>query len=99
MNYQVYIRPDAEEELQEIIAWYYGISEELTLKFFDEFYQKLDILSDTPLIYQKVHHNYRRVLLNKFPYAVYYQVFDKRIGIFAIIHGAKNPEQLTQRLN
>lgn len=37
--------------------------------------------------------------MKKFPYAVYFQVSEEEILVVAIVHGARNPDQVDNLLN
>jgi plasmid stabilization system protein ParE len=52
----------------------------------------LDGIEAHPFGYQVVYRNTRRVLLDKFPYSVYYLVQDESVIVLAVIHHKRNPE-------
>jgi len=47
-----------------------------------------------PLAFHLVHRTFRRVLLQRFPYALFYQFADDRIIVVAVLHQARDPEAL-----
>jgi plasmid stabilization system protein ParE len=49
---------------------------------------------DTPL----VHEAYRRGLVRRFPYAVFYEFIENSVTVYAVIHAARDPEKWRQRL-
>jgi plasmid stabilization system protein ParE len=51
--------------------------------------------NDTPLIYRQL----RRVLVRRFPYAVYFGVDAADIVIFAVLHQRRAPKILDDRLD
>ena len=50
-----------------------------------------------PLIYRKIYRDFRRVLLARFPYVLYFLLERDAVVIFLLIHGARDPA-LTHRL-
>jgi hypothetical protein len=45
-----------------------------------------------------VHENYRRGLVRRFPYAVFYEYAEDTVTIYGIFHTSRNPEKWRQRL-
>ena len=52
----------------------------------------MDRIEAHPFGYQVVYRNTRRVLLDKFPYSVYYLIQDAGVIVLAVIHHKQNPE-------
>jgi plasmid stabilization system protein ParE len=50
-----------------------------------------------PLLFPPVHRGLRRVLLRRFPYAVYYRVDDDAIRVIAVLHTAMDVARLGER--
>lgn len=48
----------------------------------------------TPIIFEK----YRRALIRRFPYAIFYEYLADTIYIYSIFHTAQNPDKWRQRL-
>ena len=45
-----------------------------------------------PLLFQPVYQEFRRVLLKRFPYALYFRIAGQTVVAFMVIHGARNPK-------
>jgi plasmid stabilization system protein ParE len=45
-----------------------------------------------------VHKQYRRALLRRFPYAVFYEYEMRTVTIYAVLHGSRDPDKWRQRL-
>lgn len=52
----------------------------------------LAALEEFPELFARVHGNVRRVIVSRFPYAVFYQVEADRIVVLAVLHTARDPE-------
>ena len=46
-----------------------------------------------------VHESYRRALVHRFPYAVFYEETEEAVIVFAVFHGSQNPAQWRSRLS
>ncbi|MGH9606189.1 MAG: type II toxin-antitoxin system RelE/ParE family toxin [Terracidiphilus sp.] len=54
--------------------------------------EALDRIEANPFSSQVFYRNTRKVLLEKFPYGVFYVIKDTRIYIIAVIHHKRNPK-------
>ncbi|MEW6077373.1 MAG: type II toxin-antitoxin system RelE/ParE family toxin [Thermodesulfobacteriota bacterium] len=52
----------------------------------------------TPELYPKVHEDYRRALVRRFPYAVFYEFTGKHVTIYSIFHTSQDPRKWRLRL-
>ena len=51
-----------------------------------------------PEMHAMVHKEYRRALVRRFPYAVFYEHVAGTITVYCIFHTSRSPEKLRQRL-
>ena len=49
-------------------------------------------------MHAKVHEEYRRALVRRFPYAVFYEVTDATVTVYCIFHTSREPEKWRKRL-
>jgi toxin ParE1/3/4 len=93
---QVVFRPQAEDEVLEVRQWYEAKRPGLG----QEFGQQLDILvariAERPLAFPRVHHETRRAVLQRFPYAIYFRVATEVVVVLAI-HGRQHPSRWRRR--
>jgi plasmid stabilization system protein ParE len=47
----------------------------------------------TPEMHAVVHEHYRRGLVRRFPYAVFYEYVGDRVTVFAVFHTARDPQK------
>ena len=94
---KVIIRPEAKRDLREAKTWYRNISPELR----DDFVRRVDdaiaLAKERPLAFQIVHRTFRRVLLHRFPYALFYHAGEDRIVVVGVLHQAREPEMIQSR--
>jgi plasmid stabilization system protein ParE len=56
-------------------------------------------LRHTPLIYQAVRHDIRRVHLKPFRYGLYFRVVDDRVIVIACLHTSRSPRAIARTLS
>src|SRR5437870_8727410 len=91
--------PEAEQDIDEAYAWYerrrVGLGEEF-LTCVDACIQAI---RRTPEMHPLVHENYRRSLVRRFPYAVFYEYADDKVVVYCVIHTARDPAKWRERLS
>ena len=98
MSYRVKFRPEAEKDLEESAKWYEQQRVNLGFDFLDEVDKKCKIIKNDPLIYEEVYKNLRRVMVDRFPFNVFYFVESKSVVIVAVIHGSRHPKKWQKRI-
>jgi len=88
----------AEDEFAEAIAYYNEQSEGLGLELAVELKRTIGRILDYPFAWMLLATRTRRCRLNRFPYAVLYQVRDSLILVVAIQNLHKHPESWKSRL-
>jgi plasmid stabilization system protein ParE len=96
---QVYIRPEAEADLDDAALWYQTQAAGLGYEFLDEIKKTLQIMADNPEIFQEIYKNVRRAIVQRFPFVIYYQIEEETIVVLGIIHASRNPHNWKKRLN
>lgn len=56
--------------------------------------EAISLVQKQPLAFRLVHRTFRRVLLRRFPYALFYQFEEDRIVVVAVLHQARDPRVL-----
>lgn len=87
------LAPDAQAELEGAAEWYEGRREGLALKFLSHVNAALMAIEETPSAFPAWEHDprFRKFVLQRFPYLVFYRELDDRIEVVAIAHGAREP--------
>ncbi len=94
---RVIIRREAKSDLREAKAWYRNISRELSSDFVRRVDDAIALARERPLAFQLVHRTFRRILVHRFPYALFYHADETRIVVVAVLHQARDPETLQSR--
>ena len=80
------------------MEWYESQHSGLDEDFLEEFGAVIEILAETPRIYQKLYRGARRVVMHRFPYLVWFAVSGNTVTVVACCHGKINPVTLRNRL-
>ena len=98
MIYRLTFRKEAEIDLEKSAKWYEQQKETLGFDFLDEVEKKCSILKNTPLIFEEVYKNLRRVVVDRFPFNIFYLVEANAITVVAVIHGSRHPKKWHKRI-
>ena len=98
MSYIVHLQPDAEIDLEEAAAWYELQRKRLGHDFLDEVSGVFHQIEDNPYLYPVVYRNTRRAVMNRFPFAVYYQLKEETAIVIAVMHGSRHPARWRKRI-
>lgn len=98
MAAELILAPEAEQDLNEAYTWYearrIGLGEEF-LACVDACIQGIGRM---PEMYATVHENYRRALVRRFPYAVFYEHNSNTVTVYCVFHTSRDPDRWRQRL-
>lgn len=78
--------------------WYEEKSQGLGEEFLRIFYACIGELPQHPLLYRKVIHEFRRCLLRRFPYAIYFRIRFNEIIVCGLFHCARDPYTIKENL-
>lgn len=94
------IHPEVEQDLLHARIYYDRIDPELTLRFLEETYTMIERAKENPLHYRTIYKQYRRVLLEKFPYKIFFEIQEDQqaVHIIAVRSQLENPQTWKERL-
>ncbi|NOS92359.1 MAG: type II toxin-antitoxin system RelE/ParE family toxin [Cyclobacteriaceae bacterium] len=98
LEYDVEFTFHAREDIREIVLWYRNEVEGLEDRFLISLKSSIDLIARNPTNYQVNFGVIRSILLNRFPYRVYYFIEEKVIKILAVIHLKRSPRYIRKRL-
>ncbi|MBZ4202045.1 MAG: type II toxin-antitoxin system RelE/ParE family toxin [Methylovulum sp.] len=78
-------------ELIEVSVWYENKQAGLARGFISEIDRCVSLASEFPYQFAIVHKDIRRIVVNRFPYGVYFRVEEQRIIILAVFHSSRSP--------
>jgi plasmid stabilization system protein ParE len=92
------IAPEAELDIAAAYTWYEARRVGLGEEFLTSVDASLERIRRTPQIYPVVHEGYRRCLLRRFPYAVFYECSGSMAIVYSVFHTSRNPDKWRERL-
>lgn len=95
---QIRFLPEADAELAEARLWYGLQREGLDVSLMQRIDETLQRISNAPSRFPVVYRHLRSAIVKQFPFAVFYEVTENEILVFAVFHSRRNPKQLTSRL-
>jgi len=98
MNYELIVRSVAEKDITDIVLWYEKKLKGLGNRFITSLDATFQSIQRNPEIYPKVYKEFRRALLPRFPYGVFYIIENNSIIIFAVLHGKRKPDTWKNRI-
>ena len=101
MEYNLILDNDALNDIDEAASWYEKQQKDLGVEFLLKFEEAVEFLQKNPKIFAIVFSHFRRMLLNKFPYAIYYSVNEKKkeVEVVAVFHTSRSSEIWKKRLS
>jgi plasmid stabilization system protein ParE len=92
--------PEAEEELAEAAAWYETRRPGLGVELVMIVERALEEISDAPLAWAlwRDDRPYRRKVLGRFPYVIFFRIDPDAIVVLAIAHAKRRPGYWSERL-
>ena len=95
---QVLYRLEAQEDVTAARAWYERQQVGLGPSFQAALRHAEDLLRQHPVAFPIVHGTFRRMVLHRFPYALYYRPLDgARLEIVAVLHQRQDTDVLGER--
>ena len=92
------ILPDAEKDAANAYNWYEqqepGLGEEF-LRCIDA---RIQLIRRNPEIYQVVHETYRKAIVRRFPYVIFYDHSETIVTVYAVLHCSQNPKKWQSQL-
>lgn len=99
MTGSISFHPSAEEDVRQAYIWYEeqraGLGEDFLLCV----EAALAAIQGNPHGFPAVHKEARRILLRRFPYAVFYVVNNQAVFVLAVFHCRRNPSNWMNRVS
>lgn len=98
MTYTLRFLPEVEKDVIAGYAWYEEKAPGLGEEFLRMFYACAGEIPRNPLLYSKVYREFRRRLLRRFPYAIYFRIEGNEIIVFGLFHCVRDPRTIRVKL-
>lgn len=89
--------PEADNELAEARQWYAHQREDLDLEFMQSIDDAMSRIVASPDQYPNVYKSLRRIVIRRFPFAIFYEVAADEIQVIAVFHSRRDPERWKAR--
>jgi len=93
----IVVRPAAAADIDEAFVWYERRRPGLGDEFLAAIQSSLEGIAAQPTLYAVIHRDTRRALLVRFPYGVFYRLYNDVVVIVACLHGQRDPKQWRSR--
>jgi toxin ParE1/3/4 len=97
-TYRLLTRREAEADITAAVHWYEERGRGLGREFLRALRAATALLHRDPYLYPPIVGDARRVLLRRFPYALFYEVHGSDIVVLACLHTARDPKIWRERL-
>lgn len=84
----------AKDDLEIAFTWYEGQRRGLGFEFLDCVEAAIETIQQMPNLYAKQYDLFRRVLVRRFPFSIFYTIEKKEIVVHAIFDNRQNPARL-----
>ncbi len=98
MASELILAPEAEVDVAEAYAWYERRRVGLGEEFLSSVDACLEGIRRQPQMYPLVHEMYRRALIRRFPFAIFYEYAEAKVTVYAVFHTSRDAEKWRQRL-
>jgi len=91
--------PETENDISEAYGWYeeqrFGLGEE----FISCVDASIQAICRSPEMYKIIFENYRRCLVRRFPYSIFYEYSNGVITVYSVFHNSQDPQKWRDRLS
>ena len=98
MAAELIVAPEAEQDIADAYGWYEGRRFGLGEEFLSRVDACIQSILRNPELHKIVHENYRRMLVRRFPFAVFYEYADGVVTVYCVFHTSREPEKWRRRL-
>lgn len=92
------VRTDAEADIASGYGWYEEQRRGLGTDFLEEVSFTIAAIESNPRRFQLFNPVLRRALVRRFPYGIYFFVFDEIVLVATVMHLARDPRLIHQRM-
>ena len=98
MKVKLVFAPEFEQDIDEAYAWYEDQRRGLGEEFLGCVDACIQGIVRTPELHTKVHQNYRRALVRRFPFVVFYEFRSDTVTVYSVFHSSRDPDKWRKRL-
>ena len=95
--YSIRFSNEARSEFEVAAHWYEEQRKGLGAQFVLTIEAKLDSIRKTPEMFPVIYKQYRRAIIKRFPFAIFFEIVESEIWIYAVYHTSRSVESLKNR--
>jgi plasmid stabilization system protein ParE len=99
MAVEIVTAPEAEQDVADAYAWYESRRAGLGEEFLSCVDACIEAIRRIPEMHAIVYESYRRTLLRRFPYALFYEYAEGVATVYGIFHTSRHPEKWMRRVS
>jgi plasmid stabilization system protein ParE len=92
------LAPEALQDVDVAYAWYERQRVGLGEDFLGCVDACIEAICREPEMHERAHEDYRRALVRRFPYAIFYEYVGSVVTVYCVFHTSRHPEKWRQRL-
>jgi plasmid stabilization system protein ParE len=98
MSARLVVAPEAALDIVGAYGWYEDRRAGLGEEFLTSVEARLENIRRQPEAYPAVHEGYRRALVRRFPYSIFFEGAEQTVTVYAVFHTSRDPAKWRQRL-
>lgn len=98
MAAELIIAPEAQQDVDEAYDWYEDRRSGLGEDFLSCVDACIQAICRMPELHARVHEDYRRALVRRFPYGIFYEYTGGKVIVYGIFHASRDPQRWRNRL-
>jgi plasmid stabilization system protein ParE len=98
MDVELIFAPEVEQDLGEAYAWYEKRRQGLGEEFLSCIDACIQSICRTPELHAKLYRDYRRAIVRRFPYVIFYEHHGSTVTIYGVLHSSRDPNKWRERL-
>ena len=98
MAIELIFAPEVEQDLREAFDWYQERRPGLGEEFLTCVDACIQVICRDPEMQTPIYKEYRRGLLRRFPYSVFYEFSGNTVTVYCVFHNSQDPAKWRRRL-
>lgn len=95
--YALHVRLLARQDIQQIVDYYDLKASHVTTVFLEILFKELEIIQETPELFEKKYRKTRVRYLKGFPFGVHYIIRKNTVEVLAVLHSSRDPKNWNER--
>ena len=97
MNFRLVVNPRAEQDAEEAALWYEKQHKGLGIEFIQAIDEGILSIQNNPHKFTVLRKDFRRVVLRRFPFGIFYKIDNDVIVVVAVWHFKRKPFSFLRR--